>query len=56
MISYNKENQSFQLDTKSTSYVFFVNERKHLQQIYYGAKIQELKNLEDFLSNAFSLI
>jgi len=49
MISYNKDNHSFHLHTKSTSYVFFVNERKHLQQVYYGAKIKDIVNLKDFL-------
>ena len=49
MITYNKDNHSFHLHTKSTSYVFFVNERKHLQQVYYGAKIKDIVNLKDFL-------
>ncbi len=49
MITFNKANNSFHLHTKNTSYVFFVNERKHLQHIYYGAKIDGIKNLEDFI-------
>ena len=47
MIVYNKENKSFHLHTKTTSYVFFVNEKNHLEHLYYGAKIKDIKNIDD---------
>ena len=47
MIKYNKENQTFYLSTKNTTYIMQVNEYSHLEHIYYGSKIEEVKNIND---------
>lgn len=49
MIKFNKENQSFYLETNNTSYIMYVNEHGHLGHVYYGSKVEELNNIEDFL-------
>ena len=46
MIKYNEQNKSFYLNTKNTTYVMQVNEHNHLEHIYYGSTIDEVKNLE----------
>ncbi|MFA7100144.1 MAG: alpha-galactosidase [Bacilli bacterium] len=40
-VSYNAKSQVFQITTLSTSYLFKVNDFKHLVHLYYGAKLPE---------------
>ena len=47
MINYNKEDKTFYLETKNTSYVFYINEHKHLEHVYYGEKIDRFINIKD---------
>ena len=47
MISFHKEQNAFYLHTNNTSYIILINEHKHLEHIYYGAKIEPIKNMED---------
>ncbi len=48
MIHYNETQKTFYLNTNNTSYVFTVNEHSHLEHIYYGSKVEEFQNIEDF--------
>ncbi len=47
MIKYNQEDKTFYLSTQSTTYIMQINEQKHLEHIYYGSKIEEVKNIDD---------
>ncbi len=47
MITYNQRDHTFYLETKDTTYLMQVNKFQHLEHIYYGAKIDEVKNIED---------
>lgn len=47
MITYNKEDRTFYLNTENTTYIMQVNENNHLEHIYYGSKIEQVKNIED---------
>ncbi len=38
MISYNKKNNTFRLDTPNSSYSIFINERGYIGHAYYGSK------------------
>jgi len=49
MITFNKKDQSFYLETKNTSYVFFVNQYKHLEHVYYGKKVEVFAELKEHL-------
>ena len=41
MISYNKEKNTFRLDTPNSTYIIFINERGYIGHAYYGSKIGE---------------
>ncbi len=41
MITYNKEKNTFRLDTPASTYCIFVNERGYIGHAYYGSKIGE---------------
>lgn len=47
MITHNEEKNLFHLETKNTSYMFYINEHGHLINLHYGMKIQTPKNIED---------
>jgi alpha-galactosidase len=49
MIAYNKEDKTFYLETKNTSYIFYINEHKHLEHIYYGNKVDRFINVKDHI-------
>lgn len=40
-ISYNEEKRIFKLDSKTSSYIFYVFRDEHLVHLYYGAKIPD---------------
>lgn len=41
-IIYNEENRLFKLDSKNSSYVFYVFPNGHLVHLYYGAKVPDV--------------
>ena len=43
----------FALQTKETSYVFFVNEIKYLEHLYYGSRIETLDNTLEVLKDKY---
>ena len=47
MIKYFENDMTFYLETKNTSYMFMVNEHKHLEHLYYGNIIKRIKNIDD---------
>ena len=47
MITFNETNKVLTLQTKNTTYLMQVNEQNHLEHIYYGARIDEVKNIND---------
>lgn len=49
MIVYNETQKAFYIETKNTSYVFYINKHNHLEHIYYGNKVEPFKNIEDHL-------
>lgn len=40
-ISYNEEKRLFKLDSKTSSYIFYVFRDEHLVHLYYGARIPD---------------
>jgi len=49
MIKHYKEDKSFYLESNNTSYIFRVTEHGHLENVYYGKKIDKIKNIEDVI-------
>ena len=45
MISFDKTEQIFKLDTKNTSYIIGIYDQNYLLHLYYGAKIPDCTNL-----------
>ena len=47
MITFKKECKTFYLQSKNTTYIMQVNEHNHLEHIYYGPTIEEVKDIND---------
>ncbi len=47
MIKFNEIEKSFYLHTNNTSYIMQVSPQNHLEHIYYGETIEEVKNIND---------
>lgn len=49
MINYNETDKTFYLNTKNTSYVFYVNEFNHLEHVYYGEKVDKFIDIKQHI-------
>ena len=49
MISFCEEKRIFKLDTKNTSYMFGVFKTNQLMHLYWGAKLPDVANLDQFI-------
>lgn len=47
MIKYNEKDKTFYLNTETTTYIMQVNKHNHLEHVYYGPKIDEVKDIND---------
>ncbi|MFO7968545.1 MAG: alpha-galactosidase [Bacillota bacterium] len=50
MISFNKDNNMFVLESKNTTYVIGIGPKKHLYHLYYGEKLEVIKQQDDFFT------
>lgn len=47
MIEFDVTNRVFYLSSKNSSYIMMVNEHEHLEHIYYGSMVKNVKNVDD---------